>query len=154
MSNVTAQEIIRFTASAFRQDFGGILQPGNTGVGYRHAKPWTRARNVALLLIQRHTSLDWQDIANIFDLPENAVGAQLIRKIAERTEADALKYAGLTVKLDLIETQIDDLHEARCDPQPPKLAVTINGWLHGSNAERLNKMLANAAQAAGATHAR
>jgi hypothetical protein len=152
MSNVTPQEIIRLTATAFRQSFSATVMPGFTGVGYKQAKPWIKSRNVALLLIQRHTNLDWREIARIFDIGVHSAGSQVIRKIAERTEAEALLYPNLAVRLEQIESQIDVLHEQRCDPDPPpKRIAVVNAWLHGSHAETLNQMLAK--PDAGVTHA-
>jgi hypothetical protein len=160
MSNVTAQEIIRFTARAFGQSFSATMQPGFTGLGYRVAKPWTRSRNVALLLIQRHTDLDWREIARIFDFGVHSIGSQLIRKISERTDAEARLHPALAVKLEQIESEIDALHDARCEPeQPASRAAVLNAWLHGSRAAALDAMLIGNAEAvlgkaqAGPTHA-
>jgi chromosomal replication initiation ATPase DnaA len=109
MSNVSASEIAAMVARRFALSAPALA--AKTPGRHRAQPAASRARGIALYLIQRHTTASWADCARMFDVAEkNSPRLKTHALVTERLLESDPKLAD---DVEAIENEIDALHEAR-----------------------------------------
>jgi hypothetical protein len=110
VSNLSAREVFELTAAAF----GTTVQEMATRHQGRGDPMSSNARDCAVMLARRHTPATYAELAVIFGWTSKAAPTRL-RKGAAVFEGACFTDMIHRITLDIIEENIDRLHEARAD---------------------------------------
>jgi hypothetical protein len=123
MSQVTPQDIVRLTALAFRLPQRALINAGQpVTLPFARQPKWMRARNVAVWLIDKHTSVGRPLLMNLFGVSSVSAIGRIINSV------DDCNSPELADLIELIDLEIDDLHEARVSRQKPKPSKMLKFW--------------------------
>ena len=120
MSNVTAREVFELTAAAFGTTVGEMA----TRHQGRGDPMSSNARDCAVLLARRHTAATYAELADIMGWKSKAAPTRL-RKGAAVFEGVMFSDMIHRITTDIIEENIDELHEARVEAMERTIAA---GW--------------------------
>jgi hypothetical protein len=110
MSNVSAREVFKLTAAAFKTS---VREMATRRQGRGDPMP-SNARDCAVMLARRHTAATYADLAEILGWTSKAAPTRL-RKRAAKFEGVCFSDMIHRITVDIIEENIDRLHEARAE---------------------------------------
>jgi hypothetical protein len=120
VSNVTAREVFELTAAAF----GTTVEEMATRHQGRGDPMSSNARDCAVMLARRHTSATYAELAEILGWKSKAAPTRL-RKGAAVFEGAMFSDMIHRITTDIIEENIDKLHEARVEAMERTIEA---GW--------------------------
>ena len=112
LSNVKPIEIVEIVAARF-----GIEPEALSGTVGR-LSPESRARTLATFLLRKHTTATYSEVGALFGIPEESRPV-MVRDMVNRGERWVEGEEPMTIMCELIERDIDRLHDGR--PLPPPI---------------------------------